>query len=390
MRLTRTLAKPAALIVAAALLFVLVLPASTVQAAGADLQFSFVASPTPVRPSQTLTVTLQLPPSHSTIASFDMQVVFDSSKMTYVKATPRNVFFNAGPTPGESTASPNELTVRQLDEKTLGIIYLDEDGGLSPIAATATSLLDLTFTMNPSVAVGSCTFSGVKDNMGVFVGNAMDGNAHNLIMSIASLTVPIAAPLSKVADLASLTVDHGTLTPAFNRNTTSYNVSVPFTVSSLKVTGTAADSKASVAVSGSTLKAGATTDIKVTVTAEDTSVKKVYTVHVARAADPNPVSPTPAVTPTSAVTSTPAVTPTSAVTPTPTSALSPLPTPSSALSPTPTPKPTATMYPTISPKPEGPLTYGQLSDLLFIVTSVAILELLLILFLLWSRRKRPE
>ncbi|PKN24445.1 MAG: hypothetical protein CVU65_11705 [Deltaproteobacteria bacterium HGW-Deltaproteobacteria-22] len=91
-------------------------------------------------------------------------------------------------------------------------------------------------------------------------------------------------PISSNANLATLTVTSGTLTPAFSATTTTYTVTVPLAVTSLTVAGTAADAPyATVVVSPTqpmTLVEGANA-ATVTVTAED-GTQKVYTVTVTR------------------------------------------------------------------------------------------------------------
>ena len=88
------------------------------------------------------------------------------------------------------------------------------------------------------------------------------------------------------ADLATLTLSAGMLTPAFSPATTSYTVTVTVAVTSLTVAGTAADAPwATVAVSPSqpmTLSLGPN-PVTVTVTAED-GTQKTYTVTVTRQA----------------------------------------------------------------------------------------------------------
>lgn len=92
---------------------------------------------------------------------------------------------------------------------------------------------------------------------------------------------------SKNNNLSSIKLSTGTLSPSFSSGRTTYNVSVPFDVSSIKVDATAEDSKSKVTISGgSTLKAGAVTNVTIKVTAENGTVK-TYTVKVTRGKDPN-------------------------------------------------------------------------------------------------------
>ena len=90
--------------------------------------------------------------------------------------------------------------------------------------------------------------------------------------------------LSGNADLKSLKVSSGTLTPAFKAATTQYTVEVPYTVTSLNLSATAAQSGAKVAVGGgSKLSVGKNTKT-VTVTAPNGKTK-TYTVVITRAAN---------------------------------------------------------------------------------------------------------
>ncbi len=96
----------------------------------------------------------------------------------------------------------------------------------------------------------------------------------------ANITVTNAA-LSGNANLKSLSISAGTLSPAFSASRTSYTVNVKNSVTELKIFATAADSAAKVAVSGaSELKIGTNTRT-VTVTAAN-GTQKVYTLTINR------------------------------------------------------------------------------------------------------------
>ena len=99
--------------------------------------------------------------------------------------------------------------------------------------------------------------------------------------------------LDNNANLSSITLSAGSLTPAFSTTTTEYAVDVENSVSSIEVTAIAESPKANVVVnlSGSTpLTAGASTDFIITVVAED-GTSKDYKVTVTRARDSDPVDP---------------------------------------------------------------------------------------------------
>ena len=89
--------------------------------------------------------------------------------------------------------------------------------------------------------------------------------------------------------LSSLSAEGYSLTPSFGKDTESYNLIVNTSVSSIQVNAAAADSKASVSGAGSIPLNGSTTDIAITVTAENGSAR-TYTIHVVKQ-DGGPVSP---------------------------------------------------------------------------------------------------
>ena len=117
---------------------------------------------------------------------------------------------------------------------------------------------------------------------------ASDGSADAGIGTV-RYSATVGAPLSGDNALTSLTVSNATISPAFHANTTSYTAEVPFSVSKLEVEATAADGKAKVSVNSPTLKPDGTTNVTVTVTAEN-GAKKTYTIRVHREKDPNYVA----------------------------------------------------------------------------------------------------
>ena len=84
--------------------------------------------------------------------------------------------------------------------------------------------------------------------------------------------------------LSSLKVGSYSLTPAFNNDTSSYSVTVPYSVSSVTITATPKNSKAKVSGAGNvSLKVGSNT-VKLTVTAENGS-QRTFTLTIARQAN---------------------------------------------------------------------------------------------------------
>lgn len=117
---------------------------------------------------------------------------------------------------------------------------------------------------------------------------ASDGSA-DIAVGTVSYSATIAAPMSTDNALKSLTVSNATISPAFNAGTLNYTAEVPFEVSQLNVTAAANDSKARVSVNSPNLIPNGTTNVTITVTAENGSTK-TYTIAVKRAQDPNYVA----------------------------------------------------------------------------------------------------
>ena len=96
--------------------------------------------------------------------------------------------------------------------------------------------------------------------------------------------------LSTDATLSSLTINPGTLNPAFDPDTYTYTATVPYATSTVTVTATPNDTDATVTLNGQTATTsnvpftGDTMDIAVTVTAEDGTTQVTYTITVNRGA----------------------------------------------------------------------------------------------------------
>ena len=89
-------------------------------------------------------------------------------------------------------------------------------------------------------------------------------------------------------NLESLSISDGQLSPGFNSNTTSYSISVPYSVTSLNLKYKVADGKSKVSVHNNELVAEETVNVTITVTAEN-GASKTYTIAASRGKDPNKV-----------------------------------------------------------------------------------------------------
>ena len=101
-------------------------------------------------------------------------------------------------------------------------------------------------------------------------------------------------PQSTNADLSSLVLSSGTLTPPFTSGTTAYTANVAYGVTSIMVTPTASNTYATITVNGTPVASGSVSEaialnigantITTVVTAQDGTTTKTYTVTVTRAA----------------------------------------------------------------------------------------------------------
>jgi len=101
----------------------------------------------------------------------------------------------------------------------------------------------------------------------------------------------IAPQLKRNANLKSLQISAGTLSPSFNTNVTNYNISVGNNISSVSIIPVTEDANATVTINGKVVNSGQLSQpiilntgsniIKVTVTADDNSVK-TYTINIYR------------------------------------------------------------------------------------------------------------
>lgn len=159
------------------------------------------------------------------------------------------------------------------------IVY---DDALSNPMNSYTTVLTLKFKVNSGVATGTAVNISVSGIV------TTDGSTESSI-GTASYSTTIAAPLSGNANLSSLSVSEGTLSPGFSAGTTSYSIGeVDYSVSKLNISYTKEDSKASVSIKGNSLAVGNNT-VSVVVKAEN-GATKTYKISVTRKQDPNYVA----------------------------------------------------------------------------------------------------
>ncbi len=191
-------------------------------------------------------------------------------------------------------------------------------GTLSPAFATATT----SYTSTVAYSVNSVTISATKSDAGATIQYRLgtSGAFSSLVSGTSSVSLAVGANTVEVkvtaedtttttystvitrssaatdANLSALSFSSGTLSPAFSSSTISYTSTVPYTASSVTITGTKSDTNASIEyrlgtsgaftalVSGTSsvsLAVGANT-VEVRVTAEDGSTTKTYSTEITR------------------------------------------------------------------------------------------------------------
>lgn len=156
------------------------------------------------------------------------------------------------------------------------IVY---DDALSNPLGSSTDVLTLKFKVGGSVAAGTKISISVNGIL------TTDGSAENNL-GAATYSTTIAAPLSSNANLSSLSVKEGKLSPGFSAGTTSYSIGeVDYSVKKLNISYKTEDGAAKVSISGNDLSVGKNT-VSVVVKAENGETK-TYKISVTRKQDPN-------------------------------------------------------------------------------------------------------
>ena len=188
---------------------------------------------------------------------------------------------------GSVSFDSSQLTLQSYTQKIGGSWVVEFSGNnfvfydnsmASPIDSKKV-IFTATFKVNSGVAEGTAITVQAK-------GVTLSDGKQDMSAGSPSYKVTVAPPLSGNCNLASLSVSDGKLSPAFSAGQTEYSVSVPYSVSPLKVSAEAEHAGAEVSVGKTNLEAGETTKVKITVTAEN-GTTKTYTIKAFRAQDPN-------------------------------------------------------------------------------------------------------
>ncbi|WP_311230734.1 MULTISPECIES: IPTL-CTERM sorting domain-containing protein [unclassified Acidovorax] len=199
-----------------------------------------------------------------------------------------------------AASSNNDLSALNLSSGTLSPVFAS--GTTSYVASLAAGFSSITITPTAAANTSSITVNGVAVASGTASGAIPMNPGSNTVTVVVtaqngatkSYTLNIIRALpSNDADLSTLSLSSGTLSPAFAAGTTSYTASVGNATTSLTVTPTVADPTASVTVNGVATTSGNASGaialavganiVTTIVTAQDGSTTKTYTVTVTRA-----------------------------------------------------------------------------------------------------------
>ena len=225
-------------------------------AAGATL-----SGPSEVRVGDTITLTLKV--SDSGKYGLEGKLIYDANQLTLSSVT----------------TGLSGWKVEEGDESTI-IVY--DDGMSNAISGTKT-VLTFKFKVKSTVEVGS-TINISYNNI-----VSTDGTNENQLGD-ATYSVTVARALSSNANLGSLTVAEGNLSPSFKPGTTTYDIGeVEYDVKTLTITCAPEDEYAKgFEIKANSLFVGKNT-VSITVTAENGN-KKTYKINVTRKQDPNYVA----------------------------------------------------------------------------------------------------
>ncbi|WP_274653896.1 S-layer homology domain-containing protein [Paenibacillus humicola] len=161
----------------------------------------------------------------------------EKTRTVHVIAKPLGLSFNA-----------TEYTVQLHQTIPFSVAMNYSDG--SSVDVTASS----SYTFNPE---GIASIPSV----GVLSGEQAGSTVVKAVYGTDSATVNVVVnPLSANADLSSLTLSSGTLSPAFSPSVTGYDVTVKNSVSSVTVTAAADDHASTVSINGAAAQAGQQTE----------------------------------------------------------------------------------------------------------------------------------
>ena len=227
-----------------------------VKAAGASVTIALSASTVSIGSSVTATVTV----SGSDVSQYDIYVTYNSSVLQFVSGS------------GAAQANGSGGTIRLVGGTgSTSLNFTAIANGSCYISTSGSEVYNINYEQiaithagaNVTVATAESTESPTTSETGEQTSTTEEEDSR-----------------SSNCNLASLQVSPGTLDPAFSASKTSYFVQLEEDVTSIVVSATTEDEKASTSVSGADKLQKGENIVKVTVTAENGAVK-IYSIRVA-------------------------------------------------------------------------------------------------------------
>lgn len=233
-----------------------------------------LSAPTSIAVGETITVTVKYTGDRA-IKGLDTWLEYDKTVLQYV---PNSATWTAGAMVNANDPGGIVKVSWLFTDSTLKTITFTYK--LKAIKAGAANVSVITDSLSHD-KLGTPETPPAKKSVTVSVVNYVASSNNNL------KSVDIGVGAENGASLG-----RGTLTPAFNKNTTTYTLKVPYNTHSVSLTGNKEDPKATTKVGGAWASNADKWTRTITVTAEN-GATKVYTFNIVREAKPNTPPPPP-------------------------------------------------------------------------------------------------
>lgn len=235
-----------------------------VYAAGASITAKASSSKVQVGDTVKVTVTVSTP-SNISLGSWQFNVAYDTSVLTYVSSTLENGLTSAG-----------YMTSSNQHNKTYTITFKAKKAGTGKVTINNAETYNFDTDASIATSTSNATITIVNPSS---TSNKSNSNSNSSSNSSKNSNSNSNTTKSANNDLASLSISGYEINPKFNKNTTSYSVSVPNEIREIDVNATVADSKAKLNGTGNIKLSEGSNKVNIIVTAENGNTK-TYTVNV--------------------------------------------------------------------------------------------------------------
>ena len=235
-----------------------------VYAAGASITAKASSSKVQVGDTVKVTVTVSTP-SNISLGSWQFNVAYDTSVLTYVSSTLENGLTSAG-----------YMTSSNQHNKTYTITFKAKKAGTGKVTINNAETYNFDTDASIATSTSNATITIVNPSS---TSNKSNSNSNSSSNSSKNSNSNSNATKSANNDLSSLSISGYEINPKFNKNTTSYSVSVPNEIREIDVNATVTDSKAKLNGTGNIKLSEGNNKVNIVVTAENGNTK-TYTVNV--------------------------------------------------------------------------------------------------------------